>query len=112
MPRRKVGSPFTTKVGARIRELRVDRNMSLGALATAGGISKGHLSSIEHGLAAINVETIERLARGLDLPPLYVLTFAEEDELARIAELARKLPQEDLQKVRRELQVRIGLSKR
>jgi transcriptional regulator with XRE-family HTH domain len=106
MPRRTEASPYTAKVGARIRELRLARNMSLADVANAANLSKGHLSSVEHGLAAINIETIERLARGLSLPPMYIFVFVEEDERARIADLIRDFPKGDLARLRREIQAR------
>ncbi|MRG92844.1 helix-turn-helix domain-containing protein [Polyangium spumosum] len=64
MPRRTVPDPFASQVGGRIRELRLERGMSLAELADASELSKGHLSSVEHGLAAITIQTISRLARG------------------------------------------------
>jgi transcriptional regulator with XRE-family HTH domain len=91
------------KVGERLRALRLERDLSLADLATASDLSKGHLSSIEHGLAAITIQTILRLAKGLALPPLYVLTFAGDDERDHIMELVRKLPSGEVTKLRREL---------
>lgn len=85
--------------------------MSLGALADASELSKGHLSSVEHGLAAITIQTIERLARGFDVAPLYLLTFAREDERAHTAELLRMLSNEQVRKLRRQLQVQLGIRK-
>lgn len=92
------------QVGARIRELRLERNMSLADLADASELSKGHLSSVEHGLAAITIQTIERLARGFDLPPFYLLAFSAEDERAHVADLLRQLSAADVKKLRRQLQ--------
>jgi transcriptional regulator with XRE-family HTH domain len=109
MPRRSVPEPFAQQVGARIRELRYERNMSLAQLADASALSKGHLSSIEHGLAAITVQTISRLAVGFDVPPLYLLTFAGEDERAHVAELLRSLTLKDVRKLRRDLQEKLGI---
>jgi len=86
--------------------------MSLAELADASELSKGHLSSVEHGLAAITIQTISRLAKGLQLPPLYLLTFPTEDERAHSAELVRKLPADQVRKLRRQLQVQLGLRKR
>jgi transcriptional regulator with XRE-family HTH domain len=103
MPRRTEPEPFASKVGARIRELRLERSMSLAELADISGLSKGHLSSVEHGLAAITIQTIDRLAKGLELSALYILTFAADDERAHVAELVRKLPVADVKKLRREL---------
>lgn len=80
--------------------------MSLAQLADAGGLSKGHLSSVEHGLAAITVETLERIALALEALPMDLVTFPEEDDRGRIADLVRKLPKKDLTKLRREMQAR------
>jgi len=106
MPRRTEPTPYTAKVGARIRELRLTRHMSLADVADACGISKGHLSSVEQGLAAITIETIKRLAQTMGLPPMYILAFAKDDERARIAELLLSFPPRELIKLRRELQER------
>lgn len=99
MPRRTASHPFAAKVGARVRELRLERNMSLADLADASGISKGHISSVEHGLLAITLETLGRLAKGLGLPPFAVFAFAEDDEIAQIADLVRRLPATHLKRL-------------
>jgi transcriptional regulator with XRE-family HTH domain len=103
MPRRIESDAHTAKIGARLRELRLERNMSLGDLADAAQVSKGHLSSIEHGLAAITIQTISRLAKGLGLPPFYLVTSPADDERDHVAELVRKLPPHEVVKLRREL---------
>lgn len=64
--------------------------MSLGDLADAAGVSKGHLSSIEHGLAVITVQTISRLARGLGLPAFYLLASPMDDDRDQVAGLVRR----------------------
>lgn len=112
MPRRSVPDPFASQVGTRIRELRAERGMSLAELADASELSKGHLSSVEHGLAAITIQTISRLAKGLNLPALYILTFKSDDERAHAAELVRQLPADQVRKLRRQLQVQLGIKKR
>ncbi len=103
MPRRTEPDTQTAKIGARLRELRLERNMSLSDLADASDVSKGHLSSIEHGLAAITIQTISRLAKGLGLPPLYLLASPADDDRDHVAELVRKLPAHEIVKLRREL---------
>lgn len=107
MPRRSTPDAFALQVGTRIRELRHERGMSLGALADASSLSKGHLSSVEHGLAAITINTIERLAQGFEVPPMYLLTFAKDDERAHAAELLRYLPQTEVRKFRRQIQAQV-----
>lgn len=103
MPRRTESDPQTARIGARLRELRLERNMSLSDLADAAEVSKGHLSSIEHGLAAITIQTISRLAKGLGLPPFYLLACPADDDRDQVAELIRKLPAHEIVKLRREL---------
>lgn len=110
MPRRKEHSEFTAKVGTRFRELRTKQHLSLAAVSDATSISKGHLSSIEHGLSAITVETVERMANGLGLPPMYLLAFPEEDERARIADLLAGWSDRDLKLLRIELTERMKTS--
>ena len=85
--------------------------MSLAALADASELSKGHLSSVEHGLAAITIGTIARLAEGFGVPPMYLLTFAKEDERAHTAELLRHLPQTEVKKLRRQIQAQVHARK-
>jgi len=110
MPRRTEASPFSSKVGARIRAVRLEQNMSLGELAQGSGISKGHLSSIEHGLAAITIESVERIARGLGVLPMYVLTFPDDDLRCRIVEQVRSQPTVELRKLKKELDARFAVS--
>jgi transcriptional regulator with XRE-family HTH domain len=108
MPRRPTPSPFALKVGARIHELRTERHMSLAQVADAAFLSKGHLSTVEHGLAAITIETVDKIARALDLLPMDLLTFPGEDARADVGELVRGLPEPEVPKLRRELRTRLG----
>jgi len=103
MPRRAAPDPQRAKLGARLRQLRTERKMSLHDLADVSDVSKGHLSGVEHGLSAITVQTISRLAEGLDMRPLYLLASPADDERDYTAELVRKLPAHEVAKLRREL---------
>ena len=87
-----------------MRDLRLELGISLSQLDKKTGISKGHLSTIEQGFAAITTESIERIAKGLDLSPLLLLAFPEEDELAAIVDLIRQLPRARRKKLRRILE--------
>lgn len=68
MPTRRVADPFAQKIGARIRDLRLEQGKSLEAMEAACGVSKGHLSSIERGYVVMNVDTLWKIARGLGVP--------------------------------------------
>ena len=82
--------------------------MSLAQLANVTGISKGHLSTIELGFAAITIESVEKLAEGLDVSPMYLMAFPKKDEYAFIAELVRRLPTTHMKKLRKQLKTWVG----
>lgn len=69
MPTRKTPDEFAKRLGARIREKRLDKDISLDAMEAASGVSKGHLSSIEHGKAVMNVLTLCKIAKALVVEP-------------------------------------------
>ncbi len=89
MPRRPTPEPVAAKVGARIRDLRQERGLSLAALADASGLSKGHMSSVERGLVLITVGTVVAAAKALNVPPFVLVMFPEEDPLAAVLEHVR-----------------------
>jgi transcriptional regulator with XRE-family HTH domain len=89
MPRRSIPEPIAAKVGARIRELRQERGMSLAALAEAAGLSKGHMSSVERGLVLITVGTVVATARALGVPPFVLAMFPDEEPLSAVIEHVR-----------------------
>ncbi|SOE06360.1 transcriptional regulator, XRE family with cupin sensor [Variovorax sp. YR752] len=55
------------RIGAQIRALRVASGASGGQLAHSSAISPSLLSRIEHGLVLPSVETLDRIASGLDM---------------------------------------------
>ncbi|SDH12509.1 helix-turn-helix domain-containing protein [Nonomuraea jiangxiensis] len=67
-------------IGARIRELRTERGLTLARLAAAAGVSSGLISQVERDLADPSLETLRKIAKALDLP-LFSL-FQEPDATA------------------------------
>lgn len=57
-----------TEVGARLREQRLARAVSLRDTAVGAGISPGHLSDIENGNSHASLPVLLRLCRALHLP--------------------------------------------
>lgn len=53
-------------VGPALRSIRTDAGMSLTRVAERAGVSKGHLSRIERGLAQPSLEMVATLADALD----------------------------------------------
>jgi transcriptional regulator with XRE-family HTH domain len=62
-------------MGARIRELRVRRKMTLKAAEQASGLSSTHLSEIERGRTSPTIGALLRVAGALEVDPC---TFIEE----------------------------------
>jgi transcriptional regulator with XRE-family HTH domain len=74
MPTRRIADPLAQKIGARIRDLRMEKGKSLAALAEASDVSTGHLSCIERGYVVMNVATLGRIAKGLGVTAANLLT--------------------------------------
>ncbi len=87
MPSRRCPDPFAAQIGERIRQLREERKMSLIELSRLSGISRGHLSDIEHGKVVMTMATLGSLARALQLPPFVICLVPKDDpEVAVIGE--------------------------
>ena len=82
---------FLQAVGAEFRQLRLERRLSLGAVAERSGMSKSLLSRVERGEpCGYNVVYLWRLARGLGVPPASVVDLAVASLIRREA-AARRL---------------------
>jgi XRE family transcriptional regulator, regulator of sulfur utilization len=69
-------------VGARIRALRVERGLSLSALAAAAGIGKGSLSELETGRRNPTLDTLYAVAGPLRVPLAALVDFRDGAEVA------------------------------
>jgi putative transcriptional regulator len=80
----------------RIRELRGERHMSQGALAEACGVTQAMISSVERGRYRPGLETLELVARALDVqvPDLFVVE-GEDADLYVLVAAARRLSRND-----------------
>jgi transcriptional regulator with XRE-family HTH domain len=61
-------------VGARIREIRQARGLTLDALAAKSGIAKPNLSRLEHDKVTPTFETLSTIARALDIHPVLLVS--------------------------------------
>lgn len=64
-------------VGARIRQLRTERDLTLSALAAAAGIGKGSLSELETGRRNPTLDTLYALAGPLGVPLAALVDFTD-----------------------------------
>lgn len=62
-----------------LKKLRTERNLSLGQLATESGISKTMLSDIEKGGSNPTINTIWKIANGLNVPYTSLIDAIEDD---------------------------------
>ena len=70
-------------LGARVRELRHERGMTLKGLGHRAGLSHPFLSQLARGLARPSVGSVERIATALDVP-VGALWIAPRPELAEV----------------------------
>src|ERR1700741_4698299 len=81
-------------LGARVRELRHERGLTLKALGRSAGLSHPFLSQLERGLARPSVGSVERIAGALDVPvgALWSAPRPEGAQLVRAGEGTTTLP--------------------
>jgi transcriptional regulator with XRE-family HTH domain len=67
------------QIGAKLRELRVAKNLSQGDIQNRTGLVRCYTSRVEHGHTVPTIETLEKYANALEVP-LYRL-FTDEDSV-------------------------------
>lgn len=104
MPRRKTPHPLAAAVGARIRQLRQEVDLTIEKLAFESDVrSKGHLSSIEKGLVMPTVATLSSLAERLGVLVADLVIDPDADDRQKLIDLSRTLPSGTLRKLNREI---------
>ena len=78
------------QIGAKLRELRIAKNLSQGDIQKRTGLFRCYTSRVEHGHTVPSVETLEKYAHALEVP-LYRL-FTDENSV-RVLKLGQ--PKDD-----------------
>jgi transcriptional regulator with XRE-family HTH domain len=65
-------------IGDRLRALRVEKNLSQGDFEKRTGLFRCYISRVENGHTVPTIETLEKMARALDIP-LYLLFYGGEE---------------------------------
>ncbi len=65
-------------IGDRLRELREVKKLSQGDMETRTGLKRCYVSRVENGHTVPAVETLEKMARALEVP-LYQLFYGSEE---------------------------------
>jgi transcriptional regulator with XRE-family HTH domain len=74
-------------IGERLRDLREAKNLSQGDIERRTGLLRCYLSRVENGHTVPAIETLEKIARALEVP-LYQL-FYDSDEPPKAPELPK-----------------------
>lgn len=77
-PQRDIRPPSADELGAAIRRLRTERELSVEKLAAAAGIHWTYLSGIERGIRNPTWKVLGSLARALGVPISEIARRAEE----------------------------------
>jgi len=64
-------------IGDRLREIREEKKLSQGDIEKRTGLHRAYISRVENGHTVPAIETLEKLARGLEIP-LYQLFYEGE----------------------------------
>src|SRR5882762_605121 len=82
------------QVGQRLRELREAKNLSQGNIEKRTGLLRCYISRVENGHTVPAIETLEKLARALEIP-LYRL-FYEGEEPPKVPNLPKRKSSDDI----------------
>lgn len=78
------------KLGARMRDLRLEKKMSLVKMQQSGGLTPSQMSSIERGHVQVTLGTVVSVAKALEMPTFMVLLLPDEDPLSAVLEEIRQ----------------------
>ncbi len=78
------------KLGGRMRDLRLERKMSLAQLQKLGGLTPSQMSSVERGRVQVTLGTVVAVAKALEMPTFMVLLLPDEDSLSAVLEEIRQ----------------------
>lgn len=81
-------------VGYRLRELRQEKQFSQGVIEKRTGLLRCYISRVEHGHTVPSIETLEKFARGLEVP-LYRL-FYDGHEPREFPKLPKRMTANDI----------------
>ena len=71
-------SSIANKIGGILKMLRTKRGLTQAQLAERAGVSTAYLSLIERNARTPNLEVLEQISSGLDVPINIVLLFASD----------------------------------
>lgn len=95
-------SKIQARLGKRIREIRKERSLTIARLAEATNLSANFIGSIERGVRAPAIDTLERIARALKVKVEDLFHFPSEEEGEKkkaLEELIHRLKGKDIRDI-------------
>lgn len=83
-------SDFLTLVGARIKQLRVQKGLSQARLAELAELQDSYIGGVERGSRNISLNSLEKIMSALGAAPVEALKFGKLDEVVDLSEEAAK----------------------
>jgi transcriptional regulator with XRE-family HTH domain len=71
-------------VGARLRQLREEKNLSQGDITESTGLARSYISRVEHEHTVPSIETLHRFAAALGVP-LYKIFYNSDEPVVKAA---------------------------
>jgi transcriptional regulator with XRE-family HTH domain len=81
-------------IGERLRALRDEKKLSQGDIEEKTGLLRNYISRVENGHTVPSVDTLEKMARALEIP-MYKL-FYESEEPPKLPNLLKRKSVEDI----------------
>lgn len=86
---------MTEDVGKKIKELRVNKNLTLKDLSAATNLSIGFLSQLERGLTTVAIDSLSNIAKALEVNLSYFLESKKDNKKIIIRSYEREVFQVD-----------------
>jgi transcriptional regulator with XRE-family HTH domain len=81
-------------IGERLREMREEKKLSQGDIEKRTGLLRCYISRVENGHTVPAIETLEKLARALEVPPYQL--FYEGNEPPKLPNLLKRKTSDDI----------------
>ena len=82
-------------IGDRLRDLREAKNLSQGDIEKRTGLLRCYISRVENGHTVPAIETLEKLARAMEVP-LYQIFYDGEEPPPKVANLPKRRTADDI----------------
>ncbi len=85
-----------TKIGTKLKDLRLARSLKQFEVAEALGLSRAAISNIEHGRRSLTLHTLKRFADFYQIDLSYFEIDSQKDEVIDLLERTRKILESDI----------------